>query len=110
VRFPINYNDVDYCLKLRAMGKRIVLTPHAKLIHLEAASRGPDVRLDQQGRFARELQNLRTKWGTAIAADPYYSPLLSLDGIPFSALAWPPGPMEPRVNGRPIAVTEPPGF
>jgi GT2 family glycosyltransferase len=110
VRFPINYNDVDYCLKLRAMGKRIVLTPHARLIHLEAASRGPDVRLDQQGRFARELQNLRTKWGTAIAADPYYNPLLSLDGIPFSALAWPPGPMEPRVNGRPIAVNEPPGF
>ena len=35
VQFPINYNDVDYCLKLRALGKRIIFTPHAKLIHIE---------------------------------------------------------------------------
>ena len=33
--FPVNFNDVDYCLKLRALGKRIVFTPHAKLAHLE---------------------------------------------------------------------------
>ena len=36
VRFPVNFNDVDYCLKLRARGQRIVFTPHAKLLHLES--------------------------------------------------------------------------
>ena len=40
VPFPVNFNDVDYCLKLRARGQRIVFTPHAKLLHLESASRG----------------------------------------------------------------------
>ena len=89
VRFPVNFNDVDYCLKLRALGKRIVFTPHAKLVHLELASRGPDVRANHKERFERELQNLRTKWGNVLAADPYYNPMLSLDPIPFSALAWP---------------------
>ena len=110
VRFPVNFNDVDYCLKLRAKGKRIVFTPHAKLVHLEAASRGADVRADQERRFQRELQNLRAKWGPVLAADPYYSPILSRDPIPFSALAWPPGSTEPRVNRPPVPVKVPPGF
>ena len=110
VRFPVNFNDVDYCLKLRANGKRIVFTPHAKLIHLEAASRGADIRADQEKRFERELRNLRAKWGSVIAADPYYSPMLSRDPIPFSALAWPASSMEPRINRPPVALHVPLGF
>jgi GT2 family glycosyltransferase len=103
VRFPVNFNDVDYCLKLRALGKRIVFTPHARLFHLESASRGPD----RAGRFDRELQNLRRKWSSALAEDPYYSPMLSFDKIPFSALAWPPRSMHARVNSRPIPTHVP---
>jgi GT2 family glycosyltransferase len=109
VRFPLNFNDVDYCLKLRANGKRIVFTPHAKLVHLGSASRGPDVRADHKERFERELQNLRAKWDVVLAADPYYSPMLSRDPIPFSALAWPPGSMAPRVNDPPVPRGVPPG-
>jgi len=110
VRFPVNFNDVDYCLKLRALGKRIVFTPHAKLMHLESASRGLDVRAKYEERFERELQNLRAKWGSVLAADPYYSPMLSLDPIPFSALAWPARAMEPRVNDPSVPIQIPPGF
>lgn len=110
VRFPVNFNDVDYCLKLRSIGKRIVFTPHAKLVHLEAASRGADVRADQEKRFTRELQNLRAKWAAVLAEDPYYSPTLSRDPIPFSALAWPPHPMGPRLNRPPTPTQMPSGF
>ena len=110
VRFPVNFNDVDYCLKLRALGRRIVFTPHAKLVHLESASRGLDVRANHKERFERELQNLRAKWGPVLAADPYYSPMLSLDPIPFSALAWPARAMDPRINSPPIPTQVPPGF
>ena len=110
VRFPVNFNDVDYCLKLRALGKRIVFTPHAKLAHLESASRGSDIKANHEERFERELQNLRAKWGSVLAADPYYSPMLSLDPIPFSALAWPARAMEPRVNNPPVPTQIPPGF
>ena len=56
VRFPVSFNDVDYCLKLRAIGKRIVFTPHARLLHLELASRGQDTSPDRAARFDRELQ------------------------------------------------------
>jgi GT2 family glycosyltransferase len=110
VRFPVNFNDVDYCLKLRALGKRIVFAPHAKLLHLESASRGLDVKPSQKGRIERELQNLRAKWGNVLAADPYYSPMLSLDPIPFSALAWPARAMEPRINNPPVPTQVPSGF
>ncbi len=110
ILFPINFNDVDYCLKLRAHGKRIVFTPHAKLVHAASASRGPDVRADHEQRFEREQQNLRAKWGAVLAADPYYSPMLSLDPIPFSALAWPHRAMDPRLNQPPVPRQVPPGF
>jgi O-antigen biosynthesis protein len=108
IRFPVNFNDVDYCLKLRALGRRIVFTPHAKLTHLESASHGPAAK--HKERFERELQNLRSKWGKVLAADPYYSPILSLDPIPYSALAWPARTMEPRINTPPVPSQVPPGF
>ncbi len=108
--FPVNFNAVDYCLKLRARGRRIVFTPHAKLLHLESASRGLDLASDRKARLDRELRNLRSKWGPVLAADPYYSPLLSRDPIPYSALAWPPAPAEPRINLAPVAADVPSGF
>ena len=63
-----------------------------------------------KARFERELHNLRAKWGNVLAADPYYSPMLSLDPIPFSALAWPARAMDPRTNDRPVPTQVPPGF
>jgi O-antigen biosynthesis protein len=107
--FPVNFNDVDYCLKLRALGRRIIFTPHAKLMHLESASRGTDRRSDRRPRFERELRNLRNKWGDALASDPYYSPILGLDPNPFSALASPPRTMSARLNVPPVA-NEPPSW
>jgi O-antigen biosynthesis protein len=110
VHFPVNFNDVDFCLRLRALGYRIVFAPHAKLLHRESASRGRDINPDASSRFQGELRNLRSAWGEALLNDPFYNPMLSLDGIPFSALAWPPrsaAARQPRgIARRPI----PPGF
>src|SRR5262249_23034707 len=39
IYFPVSFSDVDYCLRLRAKSRRIVLTPHAHLIHFEPTSR-----------------------------------------------------------------------
>jgi hypothetical protein len=110
VRFPVNYNDVDLCLKLAALGKRIILTPHARLLHVESASRGNDDIPERAARFRREITNLRNRWGEVLIDDPYYSPMLSLDPVPFSALAWPPRSMEPRIAAPPKAVDFPPGL
>jgi GT2 family glycosyltransferase len=101
IAFPVLFNDVDFCLRLRAAGKRILFTPHAKLIHHESATRQRDLSYDRASRFRRELTQLRNRWGTVIADDPTYSPFLNLDPYPFSALAWPPRAATPRWN-RPV--------
>ncbi|MCP3476621.1 glycosyltransferase family 2 protein [Bradyrhizobium sp. CCGUVB1N3] len=109
-RFAVAFNDVDYCLRLRQAGKRIVFTPHAKLVHTESASRGVDDRADRRGRFEHELSLLRARWGEWLNEDPTYNPQLSRDGIPYSGLAWPPGPRNPRYNHLAPARDVPLGF
>jgi GT2 family glycosyltransferase len=96
--FAVAFNDVDYCLRLRQAGKRVVFTPHAKLVHAESASRGKDDRADRRDRFERELNLLRARWGESLNEDPTYNPQLSRDGVPYSGLAWPPGVRNPRYN------------
>jgi GT2 family glycosyltransferase len=110
LHFPVNYNDVDYCLRLRAQGLRVIQTPYAKLLHLGGASRGRHIRPDDKARLQGEMRNLRAAWGDVLLSDPYYSPLLSLDNIPFSGLAWPPRPMRPRQPSSPPQRVLPPGF
>jgi GT2 family glycosyltransferase len=110
VHFPVNFNDVDYCLRLREKGKRIVLTPHARLYHHESASRGRDETADRAGRFSRELACLRSRWGNTLLEDAYYNPILSLDPTPYSALAWPPRQRHARINRAPRASDLPRGF
>ncbi|MDO8119963.1 glycosyltransferase [Isoptericola sp. b490] len=36
---PLNYNDVDFCFKVRAAGRRVVVAPSVRLFHYESASR-----------------------------------------------------------------------
>jgi O-antigen biosynthesis protein len=108
--FSVAFNDVDYCLKLRAIDRRVVFTPHARLLHLESASRGRDDQPDRKSRFERELRMLRQKWSEALLNDPYYNPLLSLDSVPYSALAWPPRSRDARWCRLPVPVDVPPGM
>jgi glycosyltransferase involved in cell wall biosynthesis len=67
---PLNYNDVDYCLRLNAIGRRVVCTPYARLYHHELGTRPAEVRPE-------ETEALRQRWGKAWAHDPYYNPNLS---------------------------------
>jgi len=92
--FPVSFNDVDFCLKLRERGYRNVWTPHARLVHHESASRGKSPRSEQKARADRELATLRSRWASALLEDPYHSPNLSMRSkVP--RLAWPPRERRP---------------
>jgi glycosyltransferase involved in cell wall biosynthesis len=69
--FAVAYNDVDYCLRVRAAGKRVLYTPQAKLMHWGSATRG--VTFDDAEHFAwiKRYPGYR---------DPYFSPHLGVDG------------------------------
>lgn len=85
----IAFNDVDFCLRVRAAGYRNVWTPYAELYHHESASRGGEDTPEKQARLAEEAAYMKQRWGDLLLNDPAYSPNLTLDREDFS-LAWPP--------------------
>ena len=90
----VTFNDVDFCLRLREAGYRIVWTPYAELIHHESASRGFDNSAPKQVRFLAEVDYMKSKWGDILQRDPFYNPNLSLDEDLFT-LAFPPRTTKP---------------
>jgi glycosyltransferase involved in cell wall biosynthesis len=66
---PVNYNDMDYCLKMRAGGRRVVCDPDTVLYHFESSSRSSDVE-------DWEKEQLLERWLPLTAADPYANPNL----------------------------------
>ena len=70
---PGNFNDVDFCLRLREGGWLIVWTPYANLIHHESATRGHDTHArDREGLF-RDASYMEKKCSAQILRDPYYT-------------------------------------
>jgi len=65
--FPLNYNDVDYCLKLRQRGQAVVVNPQVRLYHFEWSSRGEGT------PNTAELAELERRWGTTLDRDPFYN-------------------------------------
>lgn len=88
----VAYNDVDFCLKLRALGLRNIYVPMAQLMHHESVSRGSDREATKRQRMLREAAVMVERWGPLLARDPAYNPNLSLADEGFR-LAFP-----PRVN------------
>ena len=86
----IAFNDVDFGLRLRQAGWRVVWTPFATLYHHESVSRGPDDVGPRIHGFAKEIEFIKERWGESLLHDPFYNPNLTLDSEDF-ALAWPPG-------------------
>lgn len=76
--FPISFNDIDLCLRLREKGWRNLLVPDAVLTHHESASRGRDDRGAKQARAEREARRFSEKWLHVMRDDPYFHPGLSL--------------------------------
>lgn len=62
--FPGNYNDVDYCMKVRLSGHRCVYEPAAELWHFESRSRVAGVRQD-------EIELIQRRWLHDLEDDPF---------------------------------------
>ncbi len=88
--FPVAFNDVDFCLRVRSAGHRIVWTPEVTLIHAESVSRGEDDLPPKRARLDREKARLWERWQDLLFNDPYYNPNLNLDRYSHSGLAMPP--------------------
>jgi GT2 family glycosyltransferase len=74
---PVEFSDVDLCLRLTERGWTSMLDPSAVLIHHQAATRKAS--RNQECRYAREAAYFKARWRHRLRADPYFHPALSLD-------------------------------
>ncbi len=66
--FPVNYNDVDLCLRARAQGYRTIIETGAVLEHAESQSRAAGTTLAERERFYE-------RWAAELALpDPFFHP------------------------------------
>lgn len=91
VALKVAYNDVDFCLKVRQAGYKIVMCAEFVAYHHESLSRGSDDRPEHEARFFRETQTMLQRWGDnpIFARDPSYSPFFTVDKQPFYNLVDP---------------------
>jgi GT2 family glycosyltransferase len=82
---PVEFNDVDFCLRLGQLGYRHVVDPRADLIHHESQSR------DATGSATAQaaLERMRGRWGARVAS---------------TAPWWPPACSPAHVDGRPAEL------
>lgn len=104
----VAFNDIDFCLRVRRAGHRIVFTPFAELYHHESVSRGGEDTVEKQHRFGREVEYMLDTWAPELLDDPAYSPNLSLEVESFSparvprvAYEWRPGGASLRPGSLP---------
>jgi GT2 family glycosyltransferase len=90
IELKVAFNDVDYCLKVRRAGYRVVYNPLATLYHFESKSRGHELTEAQQRRHRGESVCLQSRWGGLLAADPYFNPHFERFGRPWERLRPPP--------------------
>ena len=77
--YPVAFNDVDLCMKIRKAGYLIVWTPFAELYHYESKSRGAEDTSQKQRRAMQEIALFQERWKKELAeGDPYLNPNFNL--------------------------------
>ena len=87
VSLPVGYGDVDYALRLRAAGLRILWTPHILLRHHESKTRGLDhLEASKSARAEAEDRAMLRRWPGLFAHDPGVHPAWRPETLPFRLL------------------------
>ena len=82
--FPIAYNDVDFCFRLRDVGLYNVVCQAVQLMHHESVSRGLDqLTTEKRARLVRDKRHLFDKHPHYFQNDPFYNPNLHPNGLNF---------------------------
>lgn len=86
----IAFNDVDFCLKVRRIGKRIVYTPSITCYHYESVSRGYDSDDPVKAERANaEKLIVQRRWGTSLDYDLSYNGTFDRNFLPYTMIRMP---------------------
>lgn len=84
--WPVEWNDIVYCLAVRRAGWRVVYDPAVCLYHLEAKTRGYLSGQSGLDTHRNELKRISADWG-GMLDDPFCNPAFNRTGHPFTQLA-----------------------
>jgi GT2 family glycosyltransferase len=105
VALPIEYNDIDFCLRVRRTGLRVITLPLDGVFHQESATRGHVS--TSAVRMMRSEANLlmATRWADAFSLDPFCNPWVEMGEIPEVRFPW---SAEPPTTPPSTSVESPP--
>lgn len=87
--FPLSFNDIDFCMRCRAVERLIVQSSDIRAIHYESATRGKTLSRAAAERERADWLRLKTRWPTAFDCDPAYNPHWLRIGVPFDGFGTP---------------------
>ncbi len=83
----VDYNDIDFCLKLHKAGYLNLWTPEVTLYHYESLSRGhPHATRESFKRSRKEIKYFKDKWKSYIDYDPYFNQNFTKDTANYDLL------------------------
>lgn len=77
-QFKVLFNDVDFCLRVKQRGWKIVWTPYATVLHHGSISLKGFTDTQDETRGRQELSMMRDKWLPELSNDPAFNRNLSL--------------------------------
>ncbi|WP_377806283.1 glycosyltransferase (plasmid) [Azospirillum sp. A29] len=84
--WPVNWNDIIYCLAARKAGWRAVYDPRICLYHHESKTRGYLLGQAGQDVYQAELRRLLADWQEHLD-DPFHNPAFHRRDLPFLRMA-----------------------
>jgi GT2 family glycosyltransferase len=81
----VAFNDIDFCMRIRKLGKRIVYHPFVEFYHYESKTRGEEDTPEKVERFVGEIKLFKSIWQAEMdKGDPYYNKNLDLDNTNYT--------------------------
>lgn len=88
VCLPVEYNDVDYCLRARLMGLRVISLPTDGIVHRESATRGSDATPEVLRMRVASMRLIAERWREAVEQDPFCNPHVDMGDRPQAGFPW----------------------
>jgi len=88
VHLPVEYNDVDFCLRVRKAGYRVICLPVDGVYHYESSTRGTQTTPEVAYMRHQAIAVMAERWSEQFRHDPFDNPWVELGEVPRATFPW----------------------
>ncbi len=88
VHLPVEYNDVDYCLRVRKTDRRVLCLPLDGIFHYESSTRGTETSPEVARMRHDATVIMAGRWREQFRQDPFGNPWVKLGETPQARFPW----------------------